>query len=87
MSVKMLADALQAGKKSVPPGFIDAGTEVVTQTKVEEPYELAAITLDELAAMAEDAEAMHKYYKPLVTGDGKLANWEEALQPMTVQGS
>lgn len=61
-------------------GFIDAGTEIVTADSVVEPYDLPAMTFEELEAIAADPAAARAYYQPLV--DGVIANWADALEPI-----
>lgn len=61
-------------------GFIDAGTEIVTKDSVTEPYDLPALSFDELLAIAADPAAAREYYQPLV--EGAISNWASALEPI-----
>jgi hypothetical protein len=61
-------------------GFIDAGTEIVTPDSVTEPFDLPALTFEELEELAADPEKARAYYQPLV--DGVIADWASRLEPI-----
>jgi ABC-type sugar transport system substrate-binding protein len=82
LPVKILYDAITGAKDYdlTQGGFIDAGTEIVTAESVTEPYDLPALTFEELEVIAADPAASREYYQPLV--DGVIANWPDFIEPV-----
>jgi ABC-type sugar transport system substrate-binding protein len=79
--VKILADTL-TGASAVDlqaGGFIDAGTEVVTQDAVAEPFGLPPLTIDQRLGLATDPAAARAYYGPAI--DGFVNDWVSHLEP------
>jgi ribose transport system substrate-binding protein len=73
--VKILADTL-SGASTVDltqGGFIEAGTEVVTQSGVVEPFGLPALTLDQRVAFATKPTAAREYYRSAT--EGVVSQW------------
>jgi ABC-type sugar transport system substrate-binding protein len=85
LPVKILVDAISNGTAAeiAQPGFIDAGTEIVTRDSVTEPFGLPALTFEELEAIAADPDAAREYYQPLV--DDRIANWQQYLEPIEAE--
>jgi len=86
LPIKMLYDKI-TGATDVDfaaGGFIDAGPENVTADSVTEPYDLPALTFEELEAIAADPAAARAYFQPLV--DGVIANWSDYLEPIENEG-
>jgi ABC-type sugar transport system substrate-binding protein len=82
LPIKILVDSITGGTTAdlLNGGFIESGTEIVTADSVQEPFDLPALTFEELEALAADKAAARAYYQPLV--DGKIANWKENLEPV-----
>ncbi|MBX3028887.1 MAG: substrate-binding domain-containing protein [Chloroflexi bacterium] len=86
LPVKILVDSINAGTQAdlQAGGFIDSGTEIVTIDSVQEPFELPAMTFEDLEVIAGDPAAARAYYQPLV--DGRIANWKEFVEPIENEG-
>jgi ABC-type sugar transport system substrate-binding protein len=82
LPIKILIDSIRNGTAAdiAQPGFIDAGTEIVTADSVTEPFGLPPLTFEELEAIAADKDAAREYYQPLV--DDRIANWQQYLEPI-----
>ncbi len=82
LPVKILLDTIANGTAAdiAKPAFINAGTEIVTQDSVTEPFDLPALTFEELQALAADKAAWREYYQPAV--DDYIANWQTHLEPI-----
>jgi ABC-type sugar transport system substrate-binding protein len=82
LPVKMLVDTIKGTSTTdlTAGGFLNAGTEIVTKDGVTEPFDLKAITLDELEAINATPAAAREYYQPLV--DGVIADWASNLAPI-----
>ena len=82
LPVKMLYDTITGATDFdlTQGGFIDAGMEIVTADSVTEPYDLPALTFEELEAIAADPAQSRAYYQPLV--DGVIANWPDFIEPV-----
>lgn len=63
LPVALLVNAIK-NKKTLGPGFYDAGTQVVTAGSVDMGNKLPAVSYDEAQAMAADPAATATYYKP-----------------------
>lgn len=86
LPVKILINSITNGTTAAiaKPGFIAAGTEVVTADKVTEPYQLPALTFDELQTISGDSAeakaAWRKYFQPAV--DGVIKDWANNIEPI-----
>jgi ABC-type sugar transport system substrate-binding protein len=80
LPVKMLADAIRNKIDLSAGGFVDAGTEIVTKDKVEEPFGLPPLTFAQLEEMAASPETARAYYQPLV--DTVIAQWQTKVEPI-----
>lgn len=78
--IKMLVDSITNKIDLSTGGFLDAGTEIVTLDSVTEPYDLPALTFDQLEELAASPEKARAYYQPLV--DNQIANWKSLLEPI-----
>ncbi|MFN8520047.1 MAG: substrate-binding domain-containing protein [Chloroflexota bacterium] len=85
LPVKILLDTIASGTAAdiAKPGFINAGTEIVTKDSVTEPFDLPALTFEQLQALASDKAAWREYYQPAV--DGYIANWKDQLQDISAE--
>jgi ABC-type sugar transport system substrate-binding protein len=85
LPVKILIDSIVGGTSAdiAKPGFINAGTEIVTKDSVTEPHGLPALTFEELQTLASDKDAWRAYYQPAV--DGYIANWKDNLQDISAE--
>jgi ABC-type sugar transport system substrate-binding protein len=85
LPVKILIDSIVNGTAAdiAKPGFINAGTEIVTADSVTEPFDLPPLTFAELQAIAADKAAWRAYYQPAV--DGYIANWKDQLQDISAE--
>jgi len=63
LPVALLVNAIKA-KKTLAPGFYNAGTQLVTAGSVDMANDLPAVTYDQAQAMAADPAATAAYYKP-----------------------
>jgi ribose transport system substrate-binding protein len=82
MPVLMLVESLRNGTP-LTPGFVDAGTQIVTGDNVDLGNGLPIISFDELIGLSVDVEANREFYKPwseCVTG-AKSA-WECMIEPI-----
>ena len=82
LPTKMLLDSIINGTAAdiAKPGFLDAGTEIVTSDSVTEPHDLPPLTFAQLQQLAADPTALRAYYQPAV--DGFIANWKTEIQPV-----
>jgi ABC-type sugar transport system substrate-binding protein len=80
LPVYMLVDSIRNKIKINKPGFIDAGTEIVTATSVIEPFGSKPLTFAQLQKMSASPSATRKYYDPLVKG--YIKNWKKNLKPI-----
>ena len=80
LPVYMLVDSIRKGIKINKPGFIDAGTEIVTATSVTQPFKLPPLTFAKLQAMAKSKTQTRKYYDPVVKG--YIKDWKKNLKPL-----
>ena len=80
LPVYMLVDSIRKGIKINKPGFIDAGTEIVTATSVTEPFKLPPLTFAKLQAMTKSKTQTRKYYEPVVKG--YIKDWKKNLKPI-----
>jgi ABC-type sugar transport system substrate-binding protein len=84
LPVKILIDSIRNGTTAdlAKPGFIAAGTEIVTADSVTEPYDLPPLTFAELQALSADDNRVEwrKYFQPVV--DGVIANWATSIEPI-----
>jgi ABC-type sugar transport system substrate-binding protein len=85
LPVYMLVDSIRKGIKLNKPGFVDAGTEIVTATSVTEPFDLPPLTFADLQAMATSKEKTREYYEPVV--QGYIKNWQENLKPVSEESA
>ena len=83
--VYMLVDAIRNGIDIGSPAFLNAGTEIVTETSVEQPFNLPPLTFAELLEISASPEASRAYYQPLV--DGVIKNWQSELKPIGDESS
>jgi ABC-type sugar transport system substrate-binding protein len=85
LPVKILIDSISSGTTAdiAKPGFINAGTEIVTKDSVTEPHDLPPLTFEELQALASDKTALRAYFQPAV--DGYIANWKDQLQDISAE--
>ena len=85
LPIKILVDTITGASKVdlTQGGFLNAGTEIVTKDSVTEPFDLPAMTFEQLQAIAADPAAARAYYQPLV--DGQIANWATNLQPIAAE--
>lgn len=85
LPVKILIDSIVNGTTAdiASPAFINAGTEIVTSDSVTEPFDLPALTFQELQAIAADKAAWREYYQPAV--DGYIANWKDHVEPISAE--
>jgi len=85
LPVKILIDSIVNGTTAdiATPGFINAGTEIVTADSVTEPFDLPPLTFQELQTIAADKAAWRAYYQPAV--DGYIANWKDQIQPIAAE--
>jgi ribose transport system substrate-binding protein len=63
LPVALLVNAIKA-KKTLGPGFYNAGTQLVTADSVDMANDLPKVTYDQAQAMAADPAATATYYKP-----------------------
>jgi ABC-type sugar transport system substrate-binding protein len=78
-SVYVLVDAIRRHISLRTGGFINSGTELVTQSSVTEPYNLPAISFAQLQAIDSTESMARTYYNPLVTGP--IKNWQTTIEP------
>jgi hypothetical protein len=83
--VYILVDALRNKIDIASPAFLDAGTEIVTQKDVIEPFSLPPLTFAELLEISASPELSRNYYQPLV--DGVIKNWQSELKPIGDESS
>lgn len=83
--VYILVDAIRNGIDIAKPAFLDAGTEIVTQKEVIQPYDLPPLTFAELVEISASPALSRQYYQPLV--DGVIRNWQQNLQPISAESS
>ena len=81
LPVKVLADSLRNKIKINKPGFLDSGTEIVTATKVIEPFGSAPLTFKALQKMSASKALTRKYYDPIVKG--YIKDWQKNLKPIS----
>ncbi len=85
LPVYMLVDSIRNKIAINKPGFVDAGTEIVTATSVTEPFDLPALTFADLQAMALSKEKTRAYYEPVVSG--YIKDWQSNLKPISEESS
>jgi len=85
LPVYILVDSIRKGIKINKPGFIDAGTEVVTATSVTEPFKLPALTFAKLQAMAKSQAKTRAYYDLVVKG--YIKDWQKNLKPIAQESA
>ena len=83
--VYMLVDAIRNGIDIASPAFLNAGTEIVTQSSVQEPFDLPPLTFTELLEISASPEMSREYYQPLV--EGVIPNWQSELKPIGDESS
>ncbi len=83
--VYMLVDAIRNGIDIASPAFLNAGTEIVTQNSVQEPFELPPLTFAELVEISASPQLSREYYQPLV--EGVIPNWQSELKPIGDESS
>jgi ABC-type sugar transport system substrate-binding protein len=83
--VYILVDAIRNGIDIGSPAFLDAGTEIVTQTEVKQPFNLPPLTFAELLEISASPQLSREYYQPLV--DGVIPNWQSELKPIGDESS
>lgn len=80
--VYMLVDSIR-NKIKLTKTFLDAGTEIVTKSSVQEPFGLPPLSFAGLQKMAASSTLTRNYYKPLVKG--VIKNWQKNLKPITAE--
>lgn len=80
LSVYVLVDSIRNKIKINKPGFLNAGTEIVTATSVIEPFKSAALTFAQLQKISASKSLTRKYYDPLVKG--YIKDWRKNLKPI-----
>lgn len=83
--VYMLVDAIRNGIDIASPAFLNAGTEIVTQNSVQEPFDLPPLTFAELVEISASPQLSREYYQPLV--EGVIPNWQSELKPIGDESS
>jgi ABC-type sugar transport system substrate-binding protein len=83
--VYMLVDAIRNGIDIASPAFLNAGTEIVTQNSVQEPFGLPPLTFAELVEISASPQLSREYYQPLV--EGVIPNWQSELKPIGDESS
>ena len=83
--VYMLVDAIRNGIDIASPSFLNAGTEIVTQNSVQEPFGLPPLTFAELVEISASPQLSREYYQPLV--EGVIPNWQSELKPIGDESS
>lgn len=83
--VYMLVDAIRNGIDIASPAFLNAGTEIVTQSSVQEPFDLPPLTFAELVEISASPQLSREYYQPLV--EGVIPNWQSELKPIGDESS
>ncbi len=83
--VYILVDAIRNGIDIAQPAFLDAGTEIVTQEEVIEPFDLPPLTFGELMEISASPQLSREYYEPLVAD--VIPNWQSLLQPIEAESS
>jgi ABC-type sugar transport system substrate-binding protein len=82
MPVLMLVNSLRSGTP-LTPGFIDAGTQIVTADSVDLGNGLPIISFDELLALSADPAANREFYAPWSQcATGETAMWACMLEPI-----
>ncbi len=82
--VYMLVDSIRKNIK-LTKGFLDAGTEIVTKTSVQQPFGLKPLSFAALQKMSADPKISRAYYQPLVKG--VIKNWKKNLQPISAESA
>jgi ABC-type sugar transport system substrate-binding protein len=80
LPVYMLVDSIRNKIKLDKPGFINAGTEIVTAKSVIEPFGSAPLTFARLQRMAASPALTRIYYDALVKG--YIKDWQKNLKPI-----
>jgi ABC-type sugar transport system substrate-binding protein len=81
LPVQVLVDSIRNKIKINKPGFLNSGTEIVTATKVIEPFDSAKLTFAQLQKMSASKALTRKYYDPMVKG--YIKDWQKNLKPIT----
>jgi ABC-type sugar transport system substrate-binding protein len=81
LPVQVLVDSIRNKIKINKPGFLDSGTEIVTATKVIEPFDSKPLTFKALQKMSASKAVTRKYYDPIVKG--YIKDWQKNLKPIT----
>jgi len=82
LPIKMIVEALRSKKALPKKGFVASGVEVITKSGAIEDFGLPKLTLAQIKRFQTDAAVQRRYYKPLFTGKGKLANWRNDVEPL-----
>jgi len=80
LPVQVLVDSIRNKIKINKPGFLNSGTEIVTATKVIEPFDAAKLTFAQLQKMSASKALTRKYYDPTVKG--YIKDWQKNLKPI-----
>jgi ABC-type sugar transport system substrate-binding protein len=82
LPVKMIVDALRAGKPLPKSGFVSSGAEVITQSGAVEDHGLPKISMAKIKEFQTSAAAQKSYYHALFFGKGKFVNWRAHIEPI-----
>jgi ABC-type sugar transport system substrate-binding protein len=87
MPVLMLVESLRNGTP-LSPGFIDAGTQIVTADSVDLGNNLPLIGFDELLALSADPAANREFYRPWSDCvNGTAPAWSCIVEPIENEGA
>lgn len=83
LPVLMLVDAIRSGQP-LEPGFVDAGTQIVTADTVDMGNGLPPISFDELMTLSADPAANRAFYQPWANA---ICGWRCAVEPIENEGA
>ena len=83
LPIKMIVDALRAGKALPKSGFISSGAEVITKPRREGGPRPAALSMaTDQGASRRTPPRRRRYYHQLFFGKGKFVNWQTHVEPI-----
>ena len=85
LPVYVLVDSIRNKTKINFSGFLNSGTEIVTKTKVIQPFKAAPLTFKELQAMSASNKLTRAYYDKLVKT--YIKDWRKNLAPIAEESA
>ena len=85
LPVYVLVDSLRNKTKINFSGFLNSGTEIVTKTKVIQPFKAAPLTFPELQKMSASNKLTRAYYDKLVKT--YIKDWRKNLAPIAEESA